>query len=71
MSTENLEVLYTQYAEYVNDEWELGAVNELYEDGLMEIDSVDDNGTVYRLLTMDEWMERGLQTLNNQYKSAI
>jgi hypothetical protein len=48
---------YEEFKQYVNEEWENGAINELEQDGYIVIDTVDEKtgDTVYRILTEDEF----------------
>jgi hypothetical protein len=64
---ENMDLLYSQYVDYVNDEWELGGINELYEDGFIHMVKNTDNEISYRRLSYDEFVESKLYERNNHY----
>jgi hypothetical protein len=64
---ENMDLLYSQYVDYVNDEWELGGINELYEDGFIHMVKNTDNEISYRALSYDEFVESKLYERNNHY----
>lgn len=64
---EDMRLLYSQYVDYVNDEWELGGINELYEDGFIVILENTDNEVSYRKLNYDEFVERKIYERNNHY----
>jgi hypothetical protein len=64
---ENMDLLYQIYTDYVYDEWELGSINELYEDGFTEIEHQTENSVRYRLLTKEEFIDRKIYERNNNY----
>jgi hypothetical protein len=64
---ENMDLLYQIYSDYVYDEWEMGSINELYEDGLTEIENQTENSIRYRLLTKEEFIDRKIYEKNNNF----
>jgi hypothetical protein len=64
---ENMDELYQIYTDYVYDEWELGSINELYEDGFTEIEEKTENSVRYRVLTKEEFIDRKIYERNNNY----
>ena len=49
---------YRMYSTYVSDEWENGAINELFEDGFIIEDLNDNKNTSYRKLTKEEFTNK-------------
>ena len=50
---------YKAYSEYVTQEWENGAINELFEDGLILEDSTNQGKNIsYRKLTQEEFIQK-------------
>jgi hypothetical protein len=64
---ESMDLLYQIYSDYVYDEWEMGSINELYEDGLTEIENQTENSIRYRLLTKEEFIDRKIYEKNNNF----
>ncbi len=64
---ENMDLLYQIYTDYAYDEWEMGSINELYEDGLTEIENQTENSIRYRLLTKEEFIDRKIYEKNNNF----
>lgn len=64
---EDMDLLYSQYVDYVNDEWELGGVDELYDAGLTVMIKNTDEEISYRALDYDEFVERKVYERNNHY----
>jgi hypothetical protein len=66
--TFNQEILYTEYCNYIADMWKTSEdIDTLYDIGLVEIDTIDEMGIVYRVLTMDECVELGIFKENNYH----
>jgi len=49
---------YKRYSSYVKEEWESGAINELFEDDLIVEESNDDKNISYRKLTKEEFINK-------------
>ena len=49
---------YKAYSEYVTQEWENGAINELFEDGLIIIEDSKGKNISYRKLTQEEFIQK-------------
>ena len=49
---------YRMYSTYVSDEWENGAINELFEDGFIIEDLNDNKNTSYRKITKEEFTNK-------------
>jgi hypothetical protein len=64
---EDMDLLYSQYVDYVNDEWEMGNIDELCDDGLTVMTKNTDEQISYRALTYDEFVESKLYERNNHY----
>lgn len=62
-----MEELYEQYLQYVDDEFAMGAFEELYEDGFTELVYKTKEETKYRVLTMEEYVGRKIYEKNNQF----
>jgi hypothetical protein len=45
----------------------MGSINELYEDGLTEIENQTENSIRYRLLTKEEFIDRKIYEKNNNF----
>lgn len=60
--------LYKSYVQYVHDEWEMGAINELMADEFTLVDTIDDSGNeTHRVLTEQEFVEHNLHLYNNNF----
>jgi len=49
---------YKNYCQYVKEEWESGAINELWEEGLIVEESNDEKNINYRLFTKEEFIDK-------------
>ena len=50
---------YKEYEQYVNQEWSVGAINELEQEGLVIFETVDEYGNEsYRTLSEEEFAEK-------------
>ena len=50
------DLAYQMYLDYVNDEWEFGALNDLEDGGWIVISNRTDEEVSYRALTMEEFI---------------
>jgi len=60
-------VLYDQYCQYVSDELDIYGFDHLFQNGYLKIDTVDDFGISYRVLTKSEYLETGMFKITNHY----
>jgi hypothetical protein len=65
---EDMDKLYQDYVDFVSDEWEFGNINEIYEDGFTVIQSQTEQNVNYRVLTMEEFVDRKIYEKNNHFK---
>lgn len=62
------DLAYQQYLDYVNDEWEFGNIDGLYDDGFTVMTKNTDEEISYRAFTFEEFVEQKIYERNNHYK---
>jgi hypothetical protein len=65
---EDLDLLYSEYLEYVSNEWDFGEFDGVYNSNLTLIVNRNDSGVSYRAFTFDEFVENVVRRGNTKYR---